>query len=127
MAMKSFTVTKNFSSYNNTYRGCFYTSRKFLGIGLMLDWNPPFTYNEAVFMFEIRLLWLCFWVGKSKSKKPKTQRNRKLTIIVILTALILILVAMCECKAKNCHCVKKTAFKGKRVLTDMDRLKGRKI
>lgn len=53
----------------NYYAG---TSRKFIGLGVMFETDPPYTNIRRAWMFELRLGWFKFWYVKEKKNKAKT-------------------------------------------------------
>lgn len=52
----------------NYYAG---TSREFMGLGIMLKVDPPYTNVRRAWIFELHLGWFKFWYVKEKKIRTK--------------------------------------------------------
>lgn len=55
--------------YKNYYAGA---SKKFIGLGVMFEIDPPYTNVRRAWMFELRLGWFKFWYIKEKKSRAKS-------------------------------------------------------
>ena len=42
-------------------------TRRLNGFGIMLEFDPPYSWIKKEWVFEIRILWFLFWYVKEKN------------------------------------------------------------
>lgn len=53
--------------YRKTYKYLIAWSKRFQGLGLLVDFDNPEAHREIVFTIRINILWFKFWMIKYKS------------------------------------------------------------